>query len=527
LQKIFVSLLGFFLVLNSFCLADVPRKSGECARTVKVVSLNLPIYIIDTNILLSHPNILDELSDKTIIIPRSVIRELDRQKNLNDDRSRTSRAISIQLRKLLETSKDGRTDLARGGTLEFAEVSKNFEWPDSLDPKTADDRIIALGLERHALNRESKIIILSNDNNLAILAKSLGLETSLYESSLNSRVSEEILSTPLVVPTLDKNLNYLSEPTTTTLSLERAWEFGLPKDIVPHENQFISFESQNASNLGFDLQETLSLIWRFHTTSSGKQVFAPVHRKEIMNLVIKPRNKEQVMAADLLLDSRIRLVSLSGPAGTGKTLLTLAAGMSQSEIFAKKAAFKRIILTRPNQVTGSEMGYLPGSLSEKMAPFMGPFKDNFAVFVEAYKREHLRIANGIERETAKMLSSKDLVSEKNSVKELVERIMTEIVSVEAITFSRGRSWDDTLLIIDEAQNLTLHETKTIITRAGEGTKVVLLGDVDQIDNKVLNLLNNGLVITASRFRGKNLAGHVSLTQGERSELATMASELLK
>lgn len=214
---------------------------------------------------------------------------------------------------------------------------------------------------------------------------------------------------------------------------------------------------------------------------------------------LKPRNSQQAFALDLLLDPNVHLVTLSGHAGTGKTIVAIAAGMQK---VMEEQAQEKLLVARPIMPMGKDIGYLPGELSEKMDPWMRPIYDNVEVLMN--------------------LSSKDKKSGR-SYREIVDM---GFLQVEPLTFIRGRSIPNQFFIIDESQNLTLHEIKTIITRAGAGTKIVLTGDVDQIDNPFLDAESNGFSLVIEKFKGQNIYGHCTFTAGERSPLAELASEIL-
>jgi PhoH-like ATPase len=213
-----------------------------------------------------------------------------------------------------------------------------------------------------------------------------------------------------------------------------------------------------------------------------------------------PRNKEQVFALDLLMDAKVPLVTLVGRAGSGKTLMAIAAGISQTitDPFnsGHEPAYKKLVISRPIQPMGNDIGYLPGTMEEKMHPWLMPIQDNLQYI---------------------------LGNDKATLEEYMEK---GIIEVEALTYIRGRSISNAYIIIDEAQNLSLHEIKTILTRVGENTKIVLTGDIDQIDNMFLDETSNGLVHIVENFKSYDISGHITLSKGERSALATLASEIL-
>jgi PhoH-like ATPase len=507
------------------------------------------ILVADTNMLYAEPDMLELLTDprQHLVIARTVIKELDRHKEEASDRAHMARGISARLFRLIEDSHETTgIRLPAGGYLSFGEVNDRFELPSGFDRTKPDDRIVGLALELKRANPQTTVKVLTRDNNAALLAKTVGLRAERFKVEVDRKSLEEVQAGPIVIKAGVSELDALVELSNGKVTRSALEDLGLPKDIQLHQNQFVLFEATNSESTSdaTPLKDLIPRVWRYKKLGSGEEFFYPLKRSAIEALVIQPRNLEQLMAVDLLLDPNVHLVTLSGRAGTGKTLLTLAAGLAQSPLFDPSSPFDRIIVTRPHQVTGQELGHLPGTLDEKMEPYMGPFTDNLEVIIETMRE------NGPTKKTIRLnpfpvdagllgagkhqklglgkgLSLEDFRSERVSIKELIQRIRrSDFFKVEAITYSRGRSWKNTLLIIDEAQNLTVHEAKTILTRAGEGTKVVLLGDDEQIDNRALTRTSNGLIIAADRFRGEKLAGHVYFTKGERSELATLAARLL-
>ena len=543
----------------------VSKISKDCPsvlrRSAELEAMNGEVvYVLDTNVLYADPAIFDRMGDKTLVLPRSVIGELDRHKSELSDRGQSSRDISRQIRRLMEANR-GKTEitLSHGGTLLILEVSDDYKFPVGLDREKVDDRIVALARQLQDLNKHRKVVVLSGDNNVANLTFALGLDADEVATSIDPAAVKELIQGPVRLVVSGDDMALIKD--SKVLGLDDLRHLGLDPKATPYENQYVIFEAEAGSKT-FDLKEALSRVWRFHQTAQGASNFYPADKKEILALAIRPRNIEQIIAADLLVNPHIKVVTLAGLAGTGKTLLTLAAGVAHSKLFTGRETFERIILTRPYQVTGEQMGFLPGDIKDKMAPFMGPFRDNIEVIVEAMRKDSglyrgryedvirrngqqqdelaalKNLDNGVRPTSgqngngsagSKKLSFEDIIGDKNTSREVAERIIgnSDLFSVEAIAYTRGRTWNNTLLIVDEAQNLTMHEVRTLLTRIGWGTKVVLLGDLEQIDNKLLNHSNNGLIIAASRMKGLHFVGHMNLTIGERSEVATEAARRLQ
>jgi PhoH-like ATPase len=228
---------------------------------------------------------------------------------------------------------------------------------------------------------------------------------------------------------------------------------------------------------------------------------------------LKPLNKEQTFSLDLLFDPSIRLVTLVGPSGTGKTLLAVAAGLDQLKSLGQRGVYRKLLVTRPVHPLGRDIGFLPGTLDEKMEPWLAPIRDNLNFLMSGKK----------ERNGARKQRNGTRYKEDPYISLLQD---DGILEIEAITYIRGRSIPNCFMVIDEAQNLSMHELKTIITRVGENTKIVLTGDIEQIDNAHVDVYTNGLTYAVEKFKDSPIAGHVTLTKGERSELATIASRIL-
>jgi PhoH-like ATPase len=245
----------------------------------------------------------------------------------------------------------------------------------------------------------------------------------------------------------------------------------------------------------------------FHDTNQIKPI---VNYRKVWN--IQSKNKEQSFALDLLMDKNVQLASLIGPAGTGKTLIALAAGIEQ---IVEQKIYKKLIVIKPIQSVGNDIGYLPGTLQEKLEPWTAPIKDNLNVLF-------------VSDSTYNKPTNKNFKNQKNKIDNTYLEILMEqgIIEIEAVSFIRGRSIPNAYIVIDESQNLSMHELKTIITRAGEGTKIVLTGDVEQIDNQDVDSYTNGLSYAVDKFKSYDIAGHVTLIKGVRSKLATLAAKIL-
>lgn len=519
---------------------------AKASKTASAEPEKSVIYVPDTNALYNTPSLVEPNTAKDLVIPLAVIEELDRHKREFNTRGTTSREITRDLDQLIELAGDADIiSTSGGGSIQFGTVKKGFEWPVELDETKADHKIIAVAKQVQDANPNKRVIILTDDLNMKIVAKGLGVKASSAKVSVNPATVKKILEGPIRIAVNFDQLQSLQGK--GSITLEEVQALGFPKDHTPYNNQFVVFERNDAqeSKGPFKTEDAVQMVWRFHRLDDGREVFTPLNKKTFKNLLLLPRNLEQLMAFDLLLDSRIHLVTIAGQAGTGKTLLTLAAAMAQSGLFYEKPPFERVILTRPHRVVGQDIGFLPGTEREKVSAYMGPFRDNFEVLLEAM-REHpvsgmFGLSNGVngnghgnngkgkERrgELAPGLAWSDLLDSGEPRRRIVEKIMnSDFVDTPSMAYIRGRSFPRTLIVVDEAQNLTELEVKTIVSRAGEGAKVVLLGDTSQIDHEKLNETNNGLIIAADRFRDQDNAAHITLIQGERSRLATQAGELL-
>jgi PhoH-like ATPase len=460
-------------------------------------------YVLDTNVLLSDSNSIFSFEDNDLIIPMAVLEELDRHKSRLDEVGKGARQISRSLDELrLQGSLTDGVVISQGGILRIVSVSS--EWsnslPQELQTSKTDNMIIALMLQ---LKHEGKnCILVSKDINVRIKCDSLGIKCEDY---LKMRVTADEEHFYRGVEVIEVPEEYVDK-------FYREEEIWVPdqylKDKKLYPNQIIVIKA-----VGPDGKTIKSALTK---CIHPEKPFIPVAKIESA-FGLKPRNKEQSFSYDLLFDDSIKLLTLTGPSGTGKTLLAIAAALEQLKGLGGQPKYDKLIVTRPVQPVGKDIGFLPGTLEEKMEPWIAPIRDNMN-FLMSGKKGHRRKLNVNPGDGTKPKSNDEYY-----LSLLQERGLIEI---EAITFIRGRSIPNAYIIIDEAQNLSMHELKTIITRVGDGTKIVLTGDIEQIDNVHVDVFTNGLTYAIEKFKDYPIAGHVSLLKGERSELATLASKIL-
>jgi PhoH-like ATPase len=435
------------------------------------------VYILDTNVLLHDPWALLKFEDNDLIIPITVVEEIDHFKKDLSEIGRNARQISRLLDGLREKAPlVKQVPLEKGGTLKVELCTEEHlkRLPPELKAERGDNRILAVAIAVKE-RCEWPVIFVTKDTNLRIKADVVGLAAEDYESD---KVSLDELYSGTAEVLVEKN------------EVDSFFDQGylsLEEEFFP--NQCITLvESSNFSH---------TAIGRYRSDLQRLNPIIHIPKEGVRG--IHPRNREQQFALDLLLDDDIQLVTLVGKAGTGKTLLAIAAGLFKS---ADEGSYSRLLISRPIFPLGRDLGFLPGDVEEKLAPWMQPIFDNVELLLEAVDERGRR---------------------KRGYKELVEM---GILEIEALTYIRGQSIPKQYMIVDEAQNLTPHEIKTIITRAGEGTKIVLTGDPYQIDNPYVDSSSNGLTYTVEKFKRQKIAGHVTLNKGERSSLAEMAANLL-
>lgn len=435
--------------------------------------MNRKTFVIDTNVLLHDPTAIKKFGENDVVIPLTVLEELDSLKRNSNDLGRNSREVIRYIDSLAfsrDVSLERGIHLPEGPFLRiYLESNKKLEgFPLVLDRNSNKILQVAYAIKQ----TEERVVFVSKDFVSRVKAEAMGLETEDYEGL---KAKEELYS-GLKKMEIEKKIIDLFYKNGMIETLEG--------DFRP--NEFCLLQSP----------ENSSAICRYNR---GLRKFEPLIQINRDIWGVRPLNVEQRCAIDLLLREDIHLVTLIGPAGTGKTLIALSCGLQQ--VF-DEGIYSKILVSRPIVPLGKDIGYLPGTKEEKLYHWMQPIYDNLEILCEKTNGE----GNG---------------------KSTLEWIMnSKKIEMEAVTYIRGRSLPKMYMIIDEAQNLTPHEVKTIISRAGKGSKVILTGDPTQIDNPYLDEHSNGLTYTVSRFKNQKLYGHIRLDKTERSELAAIAAEIM-
>ncbi|MFO0747656.1 MAG: PhoH family protein [Myxococcota bacterium] len=440
-------------------------------------------FVLDTNILLHDPEAIFGFTDNTVWIPIVVIEEIDSFKKDGSELGRNAREVARHLDALRALGRltDG-VPLDNGGRLKVAMTERKLPEGFHLGHE-ADDRILAMALEvrKSIAGPDEEVVLVTLDTNLRIRANVLGIDAEDYDTR---RIAIEDLYPP--VRTLDMpngEVNRFYQDGFVGLPSAPPAANGTP---VPfYENEYVMLRDERGTALG-------------HVDVENGKVEALFSNKVPLG-GIKARNREQHFALDACLRDDIHVVCLIGKAGTGKTLLALAAGLYMVSEVEK---YKRLLVSRPIFPMGRDIGYLPGTVESKLKPWMQPIHDNV---------EYLFSLNP---------------KAKKSPRAIDDLVRAGVIEIEPLTYIRGRSIASQFMIVDEAQNLTPHEIKTILTRAGDGTKIVFTGDPFQIDNPYVDSLSNGLTYLVDRFRGERIAASITLRKGERSKLAELAANLL-
>jgi PhoH-like ATPase len=433
------------------------------------------IFVLDTNVLLHDLTCIESFADNTVVLPMAVIEELDKFKKEANELGRNARGVIRRLDALRTRGRlgDG-VQMENGGILKIVTGHGLIRDMD-LQDEIPDNRIIRVAFALH--KQGERVIFVTKDINARIKADALGIEVMDFEKQ---KVNFDELFTGC------RDL---------TVRPEVIDEFYANRTVELPDTELLPNEFVNLIADGATHQTAL-------TRAGGHGTLVQLNPKIDNIWHIKPRSREQRMAIELLMDDSVHIVTLMGPAGTGKTLLALAAGLEKT---VNQKRYDRILVTRPIMPFGKDIGYLPGNKEEKLANWMMPIFDNLTY----------------------LLTKSSTGEHKHTIRERIEKLQRdEVIELEALTYIRGRSIPRQFIIVDEAQNLTPHEVKTVISRAGEGTKMVLTGDPYQIDNPYLDASSNGLAYAVERLKTHAIHGHVTLTKSERSSLAAIAAELL-
>jgi PhoH-like ATPase len=460
-------------------------------------------YVLDTNVLLTDSDCLFAFDDNELIIPLLVLEELDRHKNRADDVGKNARQISRTLDALRQQGSNLITGvkLPNGGFLRIAPITAGGinELPQELGDSKVDNMIILFMLK---MKQNADCILVSKDINVRLKCDALGILSEDYKKMRVTDDTKKLYRGVTVVEVDDDVIDSFFETESVLLTPE------ILKNEKLFPNQIVVMKSvKNGQTIKSAISKCLS------DGPTNNALVVPV--KKVENAFgLKARNKEQGFSLDLLFDENVKLLTLTGQAGCGKSILAIAAGLEQLRGVGNPsvAKYDKMIVLRPVQPVGKDIGFLPGTMQEKMEPWISPIKDNFGFLMNGNR------SNSIKRKTAGKIYDDNAYFSLMQEKGLIE--------IEAITFIRGRSIPNAFLLIDEAQNLTAHELKTIVTRVSEGTKVVLTGDIEQIDNSHVDAFTNGLTYAVEKFKDYPIAGHITLLKGERSPLATLASKIL-
>jgi PhoH-like ATPase len=439
---------------------------------------NCKLFVLDTNVLLHDYKCIYNFQENDILIPITVLEELDKFKKGNDLINFHAREFARELDRLSGDGLfNGGVTLGKGLGKLSIETGKPFsqQIKDSFPENTPDHRILAIAEYISLNNPQRQVILISKDINLRMKAKSIGVMASDYENDKVQNI-DELYKAIYTLENIDESLISMIYDNAEGIPIE---QFRIDPEPVPNQ-YFILKGSHSSALVHFEPQ---------------KKVLNRVLKQKVYG--IEPRNAEQTFAIDALLSDEIHLISITGKAGTGKTLLALASAIHQRQKFAQ------IFLARPIiPLSNRDIGFLPGDVKEKIGPYMQPLFDNLDVIKNKFSP-----------------TSKDY-------QKIEEMQITEKLIITPLAFIRGRSLSNVFFIVDEAQNLTPHEVKTIITRAGEGTKMVFTGDIEQIDTPYLDMKSNGLSYLTDKMIGQEIFAHINLVKGERSFLAELASNLL-
>ncbi len=433
-------------------------------------------YVLDTSVYLTDSNCINSFGNNDIVIPLKVLEEIDKHKKRQDSVGSQARSIIRNLDSLRDKGSLSKgVRISKGMGLVRVSSYNPLCLPDDLDLEDSDNQIIATALsEQEVAPKTRKVVVVSRDINMRVKCDSLGLLTEDYQAEQVLDKAEGLYTGRAEILVDEQEIDKF---------YEGADIFVDPSENILYPNQFVMLISNS--------NDKKTALARFASYNIPLQKIVKSNQSIWRT---NPRNKEQQFAFDLLMDQDVPVVSLVGKAGSGKTLLALAAGLEQT--FGQNCAYRKIVVTKPVEPVGKDIGFLPGTMEDKMLPWLAPIQDN------------LQFLMGDDKATLEMYMEKGQIE------------------VEAMTFIRGRSISNAFIVIDEVQNMTQHEIKTVLTRVGEGTKIVLTGDIEQIDNVYIDATNNGLSYVVERLKHELITGHVTLLKGERSKVATIAATKL-
>ncbi len=441
------------------------------ARGQEVLKMK-KLYILDTNVLIHDPMSFTKFDDNIVVVPISVIEELDTFKSVADERGKAARIVSRRLDEMRKTGKlNAGVKMENGGTL-IVDLDHEQVLPKEFLLQQMDNRILNAALWYN--KKKHNAILVTKDINLRLKAEAVGVHAEDYESG---KVKVDEIYPGLV--TLEKSADFVDK------FYKDKTAKNTDSDLVA--NEFVIFkakEDPKKSAMGRVSPADTSVI----------KMLSP----ETSPWGIRPLNKEQRCAMDLLLDENVKLVTMIGSAGTGKTLMSLACGLQKA---VEESVYRRLIICRPIVPVGKDIGFIPGTKEEKLSTWMGAIYDNLEFIMDKRHQD-------------------------DAMQKFEYLLQNGKIEIASVTHIRGRSLPKQYMIVDDAQNLTPHEIKTILSRAGEGTKVVVTGDPYQIDNPYLDIASNGLMYIVDRFKGQKLYGHLTFTKTERSELAGLVAELM-
>tara|TARA_R110002110_G_scaffold389549_1_gene601899 strand:- start:42 stop:1346 length:1305 start_codon:yes stop_codon:yes gene_type:complete len=430
--------------------------------------------ILDTNVYLTEAQALFSFGRSNIAVPTIVLDEIDKHKHRQDIAGLNARTMNRLLDKLrLKGSLFSGVPLGTGKGKVFAAQYDPRYMPAGMSAEDSDNKIIAIAIRLQLEGHN--VTVISRDLNMRVKCDSFEIECYDYQPQQAVESADNLFDGAAEVTVPDEIIEAFYNESAVLLPEQK-------EKLYP--NQYLVLKSEK--------DDKKSAICRFKNYSTPLRKVNSY--KDIWGL--SANNKEQKYAMDLLFDKDIQILSLTGQAGTGKTLIAAACGLEQVLHSSKsQGGYDKLIITRPVQPMGRDIGFLPGTLEEKMMPWIAPLRDNLEY----------------------------LFGDKTALEMQMEQ---GVIEVEAMTYIRGRSISNAFMVVDEAQNLTTHELKTIITRVGHGTKLVLTGDIQQIDNSYVDAVSNGLTHAVEKFKEHEISGHVTLYRGERSKLATLAAEIL-